>query len=321
MNPSPPTLRQLAYYQTGGCAKHLWGPRDADELCDMMSEIHRDGLDFFLLGAGTNSLVMDEDWDGAVIHFNNMQGHRLSGNSIFVEAGMSNTALAQLALTYSLQGCGWMNRLPGLLGATVRMNARCYGGEISQIVKTVYTVDGQGHKQEYKDSSMFKGYKDTIFMDNGEVIYGALVELETGDPKEIKKKMDFCEQDRVSKGQFQHPSCGCVFKNDYSVGVPSGLLLQEAGVYEIKLNNTMINPHHGNFLFNTGNATSREIIEATLEMRERVYSKFGAWLAYEMEILGAIPSDLRTRLDEVRPHQLNTSALEPLRERFKLSRL
>ena len=127
--------------------------------------------------------------------------------------------------------------------------------------------------------------------------------------------MDYCEQDRVRKGQFTFPSCGCVFKNDYSVGVPSGLLLEHAGVHKLSRDRVQINPKHANFVFNKG-ASSREIIETTLHMRELVYQEFGVWLEYEMEILGDLPADLKTKIVEKRSPDRNEEKLSEIRRQF-----
>ena len=77
-----------------------------------------------------------------------------------------------------------------------------------------------------------------------------------------------------------------------------------------------INPHHANFVFNRG-ATSREILELTFIMREAVFSKFGVWLEYEMEILGLVPNDLAEKLREHRQHVLRAEELGVLHERLR----
>ena len=197
------------------------------------------------------------------------------------------------------------------------MNARCYGGEISQVVTKVTTVTPQGDIRNYQNQGqLFRGYKDTVFMDNNEIIATAEISLTPGTSDKIKKQMDYCESDRMGKNQFDHPSCGCVFKNDYTVGVPSGMLLDKAGAHDLNTNNVSLNPKHANFVFNKG-ATSREILEMTIKMRELVYDKFGVWLSYEMEILGNLPTDLQQKVNEHRNHIMKDDALKPLREAFQ----
>ena len=278
-------------------------------------------MPFFVLGGGTNSLVCDDEWPGAVIALARMQGLRTLDEQgrVFCEAGVENSAFANFAADEGLNGAGWMYRLPGQMGGTVRMNARCYGGEISQIVRRVTCVDLRGNVVVHDDTSkVFRGYKDTSFMRTGEIVASVEIQLQPGDTAATRELMKFCEDDRVMKGQFTFPSCGCVFKNDYSVGVPSGMLLEAAGVKSLARGGAVVSPHHANFVFNKG-ASSRDIMELSLMMRESVYAKFGVWLEYEMEVLGKIPADLDARIREVRARGPETPDLAALRQKFRVT--
>ena len=314
-------LKNLAYYQTGGNCDELFEPESERELAAKMQNIAGEAREFFVLGGGTNSLVLDQHYPGIVIHLGKMQQLEMtSQDSIWIGAGVENTAIAQFALQHQLAGAAWMNRLPGKLGGTARMNARCYGGEIGNIISEISSVSHQGKIERFRitgDRSIFRGYKDTLFMENGSIITGVKLQLSrTDDTSEIRKLMKHCEDDRIAKGQFQHPSCGCVFKNDYRVGVPSGMLLDAAGASRLNTKTVQVNPKHANFVFNLG-ASSQEILDFTLAMREGVFDRFGVWLDYEMELLGKPDPSTAKAIAEKRPSQPNTKLLTELREAFK----
>jgi len=312
-------LKDIAWYGTGGKASKIFAPTSIQELAKIIAELHQKKIRWFPLGAGTNSLVSDEFWNGAVIHFNKMKKISRQNNHLTVEAGVDNSDLSSLAYREQLAGISWMFRLPGQLGATVRMNAKCYGGEIDQVVISVTAISPSGQIQVFKRSEkIFRGYKDTIFMDNGYTIAEATLQLRAGNPKSIKEHMDFCEADRISKNQFKYPSCGCVFKNDRTVGVPSGMLLENSDIKHLNTPAIEINPKHCNFVFNKG-TSSRNILETTLAMRQAVWDKFGVWMEYEMEVLGNIPKDILIQLQEHREHNLKNHALEPLKIKFQQS--
>lgn len=308
-------LKDLAYYATGGAADVVYAPASVEELAKVVREVRAKRQSLMLIGGGTNSLVMDEHFPGAVVLFKGLNKLERRGNGFVVGAGVENSTFAKAALAAGLTGAGWMNGLPGQLGGTVRMNARCYGGEISQIVSKVTTVTQDGQVRSHTDKKMFKGYKDTIFMTNGDLVAEVEIDLAPGDAKVVAAKMAACESDRKSKGQFDYPSCGCVFKNDYSVGVSSGILLDQSGVKLLKKGGAEVSPFHANFVYNKG-ASSRDILELSLAMRERVYATFGAWLEYEMEILGVVPADLAAKIAEKRPNRLDDQQLAPLRARM-----
>ena len=310
-------LRDYAYYGTGGTCEVLYLPKSLEDAAKAYHAILESGRPYFLLGGGSNSLVVDEHWPGAVFGFAKLTEATVDGTSLVVQAGVSNTAVAELAFANSLAGAAWMNRLPGQIGGTVRMNARCYDGEISQIVREVKYLHRQsGVLTSSRHPKMFKGYKDTIFMESGHIVLEATLELSKGNPADIQAVMAACARDRISKAQFAYPTCGCVFKNDYDVGVSSGALLEAAGAKGMQMGGAEVSQGHSNFVYNKG-ASSKDILELTLAMRELVYEKFGVWMEYEMEILGRPSPSLTEALTKVRPARWRLDLLKPLRSKFR----
>jgi len=335
-------LKTYSYYGTGGSCDLLLAPAAVGELAAAMAELHKRGVPYFLLGGGTNSLVMDEHWPGAVILFTKMNRLHFAGDKAEVGAGVENSAFAQACLERGLAGAAWMYRLPGQMGGTVRMNARCYGGEISEVVTKVTAVTKTGEVKVYDcqgdprrsfhslgmtggpvpspgmtaGERVFRGYKDTVFMSNGELIAAVDIALKPGDKTAIQEKMEFCERDREGKGQFKYPTCGCVFKNNYDVGVPSGMLLEAAGGKKLKYQGVEINQSHANFVYNVA-ADARAIMTMTFKMQDLVYAAFGVWMEYEMEVLGRIPADLHQRFMEKKPQRFKEDKLTALRAQFK----
>mgnify|MGYP006291866843 CR=1 FL=1 len=309
-------LKEISYYRTGGSFDTIVKPASTAELSEAMADIESRNTPYFLLGAGSNSLVMDDHWPGTVIVFSEMQGLSVDGDCVVAQAGVDNTQFAEFCLEHSLSGASWMNWLPGRLGSTVRMNARCYGGEMSQIVESLSSVSPSGQIKTIEGSDALLGYKETCFMNNDEAISEIRFKLSAGDRSQIRRHMDFCRTDREKKQQFLYPSCGCVFKNDYTVGIPSGLLLDKAGVRKLSSERVEISPYHANFLFNKG-ATSRELLQTALDMRDLTYDVFGVWLEFELEILGVIPDDLQQRLNLQEPPRYSEEELKPLRKQFQ----
>jgi UDP-N-acetylmuramate dehydrogenase len=315
-------LKDMAYYKTGGSAREIFCPRDPDALQKKLQDWHRDKIPFFVLGGGTNSLVMDEPWPGGVLSLKNFTALEvLDKGQIRAGAGVSNTDFARFALDRGLIGAGWMMGLPGQIGGTARMNARCYGGELGSITAHVLSFTRDGHHAFTRPArEVFWGYKHTAFMENQEIIGEVVFQLTPGSPGELAKeqsRMEACLSDRIQKHQFDAPSCGCVFKNDYSpgVGLSSGLLLEKSGVQGMGLGGAQVSPYHSNFVFNKNCATARDILLLTLAMRQKVWDTFGVWLEYEMEILGQLPLDLVQAMEEKRSPAYRVEALERLRAR------
>ena len=97
-------LAEIAYYQTGGTCSRLYLPKSTSEIQDAVREIHSLSQPFFVLGGGTNSLVCDDNWSGAVIALTHMDGlSALDENGrIFCEAGVENSKFALFAVDHGL---------------------------------------------------------------------------------------------------------------------------------------------------------------------------------------------------------------------------
>lgn len=316
-------LSALSFYKTGGLCKTFYQPESKKELGEALLAIKEAKENYFILGAGSNSLISDENWGGSVINLNKMNHiDKKDSKTLLCEAGASNSDVADFALSEKLGGASWLYGLPGSLGATTRMNARCYGGEISQIVTKVTSFTPFGEEKIYrtdKDSkNLFEGYKKTLFMKNKEIIAELEISLFPSEPLSIKEKMISCFEDRKKKGQYLSPSCGCVFKNDYrkEVSVPSGLLIDFCGLKGQKNGRAMVSHEHANFILNKDSATSSDILELSFLVREKVWEKLGVWLEYEMEFLGSLSPDLEKKLKEKRAENFNYEDLEKLRKSF-----
>jgi len=310
-------LAHYSYYRTGGKCKQFFAPHNAEELTSIIEQRISSGLEYFVLGAGSNSLIMDKDWPGVVISCHNLIDLYIHENLIISQAGVQNSTIAMLALANRLNGFTWMYALPGQIAATVRMNARCYGGEISKRIskiKTIHLENAEQKTYEAEDKNrLFYGYKDTYFMKSKEIIYEVVLQS-TGFSvnNRLKEEMLFYKNDRINKGQFLYPSCGCVFKNNYTLGISSGSLLEQAGVKNLNIGMAKVSPQHANFIFNQG-ATAQQILELSWLMQERVYELFGVWLEYEMEILGEQTESNLSRLKEQRPQIWKQGKLKQLK--------
>ena len=186
--------------------------------------------------------------------------------------------------------------MPGQLGATIRMNARCYGGEISQIASQIFTMDMNGQLRIHSGKEVFHGYKKTLLMDSPEVVVAArLVLPHTAPREELLNIMETCESDRHRKHHFEHPSCGSTFKNNYAVGRPSGQVFDECGLKGTRIGQSEVSQFHANFVWNLGGATASDMLSLAAHMRERAQSLKQADLELEVQPIGLFAKEMVTR--------------------------
>jgi UDP-N-acetylmuramate dehydrogenase len=86
---------------------------------------------------------------------------------------------------------------------------------------------------------------------------------------EILASMNQNEADRHTKQHFLFPSCGSTFKNNYSIGKPSGRIFDELGLKGTKVGNAEISTFHGNFVFNKGSAQAVDVMSLAHLMRSK----------------------------------------------------
>lgn len=282
-------LRNETYYHMGGVARYFAVPSSFTEVRQALEFARSKNLPIAVLGTGSNSVFADGTFAGVVISLRALSAWVWERDDmLYVEGGVCNTEIAEVCLEAGRDGAAWMFRMPGQLGATIRMNARCYGGEISQIVYQVATIDVEGRIQTRSGKDIFRGYKDTLLMDVPEIVLCARLLLPNEAARaSLLQTMEQCESDRHSKHHFDLPSCGSTFKNNYAVGKPSGRVFDELGLKGTKRGNVEVSQFHANFIWNTGDALTNDFLDLTAFMRETALTRANAALELEVQPIGA----------------------------------
>jgi UDP-N-acetylmuramate dehydrogenase len=245
-------------------------------------------------GKGSNMLFSDEDFPGVVVSTGSMcRMFWISENKLFCEAGAENTDVALELMKAGREGGEWLYRLPGMIGATVRMNGRCYGKEMSGVTSGVVTAGLDGTVRWRGSEEVFLGYKETSLMRSPEIVVGVVLEFrESMDPEAIREVMDGYEKDRVAKRQFDYPSCGSAFKNSYAAGRPSGQIFESLGFKGRSVGGARVSDHHANFIFNTGAAKAEDVLRLAGMMRTAAREQAGADLDLEVQCAGSFDTAL-----------------------------
>ncbi len=288
------SLAEKGYYGIGGNARYFAEPGSLAELADILLWSVGQRLPLALMGRGSNILFSDADFAGVVISLGRMERmHWLSDDELFCEAGVENSRIAEELLRAGRGGGEWLYRLPGQIGATVRMNARCFGGEVSAITAAVLTLSVEGCLRWRLPEEIFYGYKHTALMESPEIVVAALLRFpHTRPEEETRALMEGHEGERDAKHHFDFPSCGSTFKNNYAVGRSSGSIFEELGFKGESEGGAMVSPHHANFIYNRGGATARDVLTLAARMKDAALAEAGAQLDLEVQCIGLFDADL-----------------------------
>lgn len=284
------------YYGIGGVAQYYSQPRSVAQLQQTLRWAKSKQLPIAVLGCGSNALVSDGHLNALVICLSELKACFWENEyTLYAEAGVSNTEISEVCLDAGRAGATWMYRMPGHLGATVRMNARCFGGEISQIAHEVFTIDTHGRLKIHTGRDVFHGYKKTLLMDAPEIVIAARLTFNTaGHREELLKQMLHCESERLSKHHFDYPSCGSTFKNNYAVGRPSGQVFDACGLKGRTVGQSQVSQFHANFVWNLGGTTAENMLTLAAQMRNTALSQENADLELEVQPIGLFTDELYT---------------------------
>lgn len=271
-------------FRAGGRANLFLTP-SPQNIAALIKYLKQEGTEYYVIGNGSNLLVKDSGYDGAVICIGTQfEDCMAEGTSITAGAGAKLSKIAALACRKGLKGFEFASGIPGTLGGAVTMNAGAYGGEMSQVLKSVKVLDENGNILNLKNDELNLGYRHSIVMDKSYVVLEAVINLENGQSDEIRKVMDELALKRKEKQPLEYPSAGSTFKRPE--GYFAGKLIMDAGMSGKSIGGAQVSEKHCGFLINKGGATASDIIALMDYVSDTVYNKFGVRLEPEVKILG-----------------------------------
>lgn len=276
--------------KVGGNADVFIRAKSSNDAAKLLIECRKIGLYAMMLGNGSNVLFSDDGFRGAVITTSaDASEITVSGDVITAPAGAQLSAVCRAALDAGLTGLEFAYGIPGTVGGAVYMNAGAYGGEIKNVVESVKAVSADGSELCFEPSELELGYRTSRFEHSGEIITEAAFKLSTGDPEEIKARMDDLMSRRKSRQPLEYPSFGSAFKRPE--GTYAGLVIEESGLKGATVGGAQISPKHANFIINLGNATAADILELIESTQKTVAEKTGHMLEPEVRLIPSEPKE------------------------------
>ena len=260
----------------GGDADILVRPTDKKELQEVVCACHTHSIPIFVLGDGTNILVADRGVRGVVIDMKGFDDVSLNGNMLTVGAGCDMAEVSMYATEHGLSGLEFIYGMPGTVGGAVFMNARCFGGEVVEVLESVSGVCIEsGEVFEYVVDAKDFAYKVSPFQDNTRIITSVTFLLQPGD---VSASLDIMKKNkglREEKGHYLYPCAGSMFKNNKVFGAPSGEIIDGVGLRGYAVGDAQVAPFHGNICINKGKARAEDMQCLVSHVRDVVERKTG----------------------------------------------
>ncbi len=278
-------MKKHTTFRIGGPADYYLCPHSAKEIQKVVEICREEKIPYFILGNGSNLLVSDKGYRGAVIQlWKNVSDIRVDGCLIEAKAGASLAKIAAQALEEGLTGMEFAAGIPGTLGGAVVMNAGAYGGEMKDILKEALVMDEEGKIFTLEKENLKLGYRTSIVKEKGYIVLAATLELKPGNREEIRKLMEDLKQRRAEKQPLDMPSAGSTFKRPE--GYFAGKLIMDAGLRGFSVGGAQISEKHCGFVVNTGEASASDVLNLIREVQKRVRENSGVELETEVKFLG-----------------------------------
>lgn len=272
-------------FRIGGAADYFLLPTEGTQIKGIFEICREEGIPCFILGNGSNLLVSDKGYRGAVIQmYRNMNKIETEGTVIRAQAGALLSAVAAEAKNHSLTGFEFAGGIPGTLGGAVTMNAGAYGGEMKDVLKSVTVADREGNIRKLSAEELNLGYRTSIVKTAGYLVLEAEISLKEGNPEEIKALMKDLTERRTSKQPLEFPSAGSTFKRPE--GYFAGKLIMDSGLRGYRVGGAQVSEKHCGFVINAGGATAADVRALIRDVQNTVYEKFGVMLEPEVRFLG-----------------------------------
>lgn len=270
-------------FKIGGEADTMIFPQEIDDLRRAILGIRKWKIPLFVMGKGTNLLVLDGGISGIVVNARSFNKLSLSNNNrLYAEAGTTLPLISKYAMEMGLSGLEFASGIPGSLGGAIIMNAGANGEEIGPLIRSIKILDMSGTIHDIKEDGLEFGYRSS------RLPHGIIISAELG-LKRFKKReiKDEWRKELIKRKKTQPlslPNAGSIFKNP--PGDYAGRLIEEVGLKGMTIGDAQVSNIHANFIVNRGKASARNVLSLIRMIGERVEKEKDITLELEIKVVG-----------------------------------
>ena len=280
-------LKQTNWFNIGGKCKIFFKPSSLTELKNFLKLYNNRGK-IFTIGAGSNVLFSDEDYEGVVIKLGKMFSNISLKDETTIIAGSSSTdkQLSEFAKNNGISGFEFLSCIPGSIGGGIKMNAGCFKNEFKDILLSVQAIDMDGNIRAINASKIKFDYRKSDFSKDL-IFLSATFRGKKGNIQLIEKQIN----DMKAKKNLAQPSkiktSGSTFKNPVNQTKKKVWeLIKESVPLDTKFGGACISKKHCNFFVNENNANFDDMNNLINFVKDKVKKKTGIDL--ELEIVRVI---------------------------------
>ena len=279
-------LKKKNWFNIGGKAKVFYKSDNLKDLINFLKKLNNKEK-IFILGAGSNTLMSDELFDGVVIklskNFNNIS--LLGNNVIIAGSGVLDKSLSDFAMNNNLSGFEFLSCIPGTIGGGIKMNAGCFGKEFKDILLSVQSIDKIGNIITIPSKDINFEYRKNNLSDDL-IFLSASFKGKKGIASEIKDKISELKSKKEKNQPTKIKTSGSTFKNPTSqTDKKVWELIKDSVPLDKSFGDASISEKHCNFFVNKGQASFKDMKNLIDFVAKNVLEKTGISLEKEIKIL------------------------------------
>ena len=279
-------LKKSNWFNIGGKTKIYFKP---DNLPDLILFLKRFGNKekIYILGAGSNTLITDNTFNGAVIKLGrNFSNISILPNDVIVAGSAClDKKLSDFALVNEIGNFEFLACIPGSVGGGLKMNAGCFNKEFKDILISIQAIDKEGRVLTIPAKEIFFEYRNNDLSDNL-IFLSASFKGKKKDKDKIKKEIFELKKRKDSSQPTMTKTSGSTLKNPINQSDKKvWQLIKESVPLDTSFGDACISDKHCNFFVNKNKATFDDMNKLINFVQDTVKKKTGIILEKEIKIL------------------------------------
>ena len=279
-------LKKKNWFNIGGKTKAFYKADSLKELIKFLKKIQNKEK-IFVLGAGSNTLITDKQFNGVVIkltnNFNNIS--LLNEEIIIAGSAVTDKSLSEFAMENSLGGFEFLSCIPGTIGGGIKMNAGCFKREFKDILISVQVLSKSGQVITIPSKDINFKYRDSGLSDDL-IFLSASFKGFKKDKDIIKNEIKLLKEKKEKTQPTKIKTSGSTFKNPVGQSDKKvWQLIKESVSLKKSFGDACISEKHCNFFVNKGNAKFEDMKNLIDFVSESVLKKTGIKIETEIKIL------------------------------------
>jgi UDP-N-acetylmuramate dehydrogenase len=275
-------LGPLTWLKIGGPARYFFEPTDEEGLVAFVKVCHERSIPMRLLGGGSNLLVRESGFDGAVISIAAATFSSISveGTRVRCGGGAKLSNLVTHSVAAGLSGLEHLIGIPGTVGGALHGNSSTHDGDIGQRVRSARLLHADGTIETCEGAKLhFSTGKSSL---DELVILDCNFELEKVDRKALTGRMQTRWIVKRSEQPSSQYAAAMAFVDPLTTSAAE--LIEKVGMRGAVEGAVQLSSTFSNFLIAGPGATTEQVLALTSRVQNAVFRQTGVQLQLHLKI-------------------------------------